>query len=219
MNRSDYYRQMIEVAGQQRELFNITGARVLKSDLRRVFKHHGVQVDLWPMPGMLPRKSLKNLRGAYINHTECGPCVMISRNLPDEPQIFTMAHELKHHLADKESMSAYCHASNESDVVEIGAEVFAAEFIYPQQLFIGDMAKLGVARGECEPRHIVDLKRNSQTTLPYIGLAKRAIFLGYCSSDSLKGVRWKKLEESLYGEPDYKRIVRYRRARLVAVTR
>jgi len=204
---------MRELASQQRELFKVDGARVLKSDLRKMLKHHGVQVDLWPMPGLKARKSLKNLRGAYINHLECGPCVMISRDLPDEPQVFTMAHELKHHLADREQITAFCHEANTSDMVEIGAEVFAAELIYPEQLFKDGLTGMGVELGGLIPRNIVDLKRESRTTLSYAGMAKRATFLGYADAESLKGIQWKKLEESIYGEPAYKRIQRYRRTR------
>lgn len=140
---------------------------------------------------------------------------MISRNLPDEPQIFTMAHELKHHLVDQEVIALSCHDTNVSDMHEIGAEVFAAELIYPQQLFIDDMTAMGVTLANFEPRHLVDLKRQTKTTMPYIGLAKRAAFLRYCTADNLKGIQWKKLEISIYGEPDYKRIVAYRKAKTV----
>jgi hypothetical protein len=201
---------MMALAQEQRKLFSISGARVLKSDLRRMLKHHGVKVDLWPLPGMLPRKPLKNLRGAYMNGLEGGPCVMVSRGIPDEPQIFTMAHELKHHLVDQELINAFCHAGNISDVIEIGAEIFAAELIYPQQLFADHMDEDGIEIGKCEPRHIVDLKRRTNTTLSYAGLAKRAEFLRFAPAGTLKGVKWKKLEESMYGEPVYKRIIRYR---------
>jgi len=214
MNRSEYYRQMMELAQQQRAFFKFEGARTLKSDLRKIFKHHGVQIDLWPMPGLTPRKPLKNLRGAYLNEAECGPCVMISRNLPDEPQIFTMAHELKHHLVDQDRITAFCHEANIADVIEIGAEIFAAELIYPQQLFIDDMCSLGIQRGQCDAQHVVTLKHQTRTTLSYTGLSKRAEFLGFAPKGEFKGVKWKKLEESIFGEPDYKRFNRYRKARL-----
>lgn len=186
---------------------------MLKSDLRRLFKHHGIQVDLWPMPGMTRRNALKNLRGAYIDHPDSGPCVMISRDIPDEPQIFTMAHELKHHLVDRGSITAFCHEANTSDVIEIGAEVFAAELIFPQQLFIDTLTSMGIVRGKCVASDVVKLKHDTRTTLSYAGLAKRAEFMGFAPADSLKGVKWKKLEESIYGEPVYKQINRYRRSK------
>lgn len=213
MDRASYYRQMRELAREQRLLAELEGARVLKSDLRKLFKYHGVQVDLWPISGAVRRKALKNLRGAYIDHPVSGPCVMISRDIPDEPQIFTMAHELKHHLVDRGSITAFCHEANTSDVIEIGAEVFAAELIFPQQLFIDTLTGMGVVRGGCQASDIVKLKRDTQTTLSYAGLAKRAEFMRFAPVDSLKGVKWKKLEESIYGEPVYKRIIRQRRSK------
>ena len=206
---------MMEFAREQRALIGLNGPRVLKSDVRKIFKNYSVQVDLWPMPGMVTQKSLKNLRGAYMNHPESGPCVMISRNIPDEPQIFTMAHELKHHLADKDLITAFCHDSNNSDVLEIGAEVFAAELIYPQQIFTVNLTEMGVTHGQCRAEDIVKLKHDTQTTLSYAGLAKRAEFLGFATDGSLKSVKWKKLEESIYGEPTYMRINRFRKTGLL----
>jgi hypothetical protein len=58
----------------------------------------------------------------------------------------------------------------------------------------------------------VALKSETQTTLSYQGLAKRAEFLGYCEAGLLKKVAWKKLEESIYGVPLYKRLIDRKRA-------
>jgi hypothetical protein len=57
---------------------------------------------------------------------------------------------------------------------------------------------------------LVRLKRETQTTLSYTGLAKRAEFLNFAPAGSLARVAWKKLEEQLYGEPFYKQLRRSR---------
>jgi hypothetical protein len=36
------------------------------------------------------------------------------------------------------------------------------------------------------------------------------MFLGFAEPKSLDGVKWKKLEEELYGEPLYKKLIRRR---------
>jgi len=187
------------LALETRAKYALTTARVLKSDMRRIYKDQGIHIDLWPY-------RLKKLRGAYFND-ETGPSVMLAKGLPDDPMIFTMGHELKHHLVDRDSIVALCDPSNQKAEIEIGAEIFAAELIYPESMFHEDLSRLGASSGSCRPEQIVALKRETQTTLSYQGLAKRAEFLGYSEPGSLKKVAWKKLEESLYGVPLYKRLI------------
>jgi Zn-dependent peptidase ImmA (M78 family) len=119
--------------------------------------------------------------------------------------VFTMGHELKHHLVDRDKIVALCDTSNQSAEIEIGAEIFAAELIYPEDMFRANLASLGVLPGSCTSRNIVDLKRQTNTTLSYAGLAKRAEFLGLAPSGSLAKIAWKKLEDSIYGIPFYRR--------------
>jgi|CXWL01.1.fsa_nt_gi Zn-dependent peptidase ImmA (M78 family) len=136
---------------------------------------------------------------------------MLARGLPEDPFIFTMAHELKHHLVDRDkALAAYCDPSNEDDLVEKGAEVFAAELIFPEGDFKLWLETTHVGKGECTPPNLVKMKHETRTTLSYAGLAKRAERLGYAPFGSLEKIRWKKLEEEIYGEPTYKKILRYR---------
>jgi len=132
--------------------------------------------------------------------------VMISRHLPEDPKIFTMAHELKHHLVDHENTVSYCGEDNESTLVEISAEVFAAELIYPETDFAQDLMQRGVRHGHCQDEDLVRLKHETRTTLSYMGLAKRAVFLGFAARGSFDNVQWTKIEEQIYGVPIYKKL-------------
>lgn len=210
MTRSEYYDEMRRLANEQRVLFNLSSAKVTLSDLRKIFKHHAISINLWPMPG-ISGDHMKKVKGAYM-HVDGQPSVLISRRLPDEQRIFTMAHELKHHLADYEDAAKgiSCQFEGATELKEIGAEVFAAELIYPNAIFITDMDSRSIAKGSCTDQDIVRLKRSSNTTLSFTALAKKATFLGYAPKGSLDGVKWKKLEEEIFGEPLYKRINRYR---------
>jgi Zn-dependent peptidase ImmA (M78 family) len=152
------------------------------------------------------------IRGAYF-FDDVGPTVMLARGLPPDPMVFTMVHELKHHLVDRDAGLSYCDGSNESQPIEIGAEIFAAELIFPEQDFMDQVSQLGVSLGKCTPEDLVQLKRQTRTSLSYAGLAKRAEFLGFSQPGSLACIKWKKLEEKMFGEPLYKRIVRKRKAR------
>jgi len=204
VRRWPYYEEMKALARTVRARYGLNGPRVTRSDLRRVYKVQRITVHLWPYP-------LKKLRGAYFND-ECGVSVMIDKSLPEDPRVFTMAHELKHHFVDADRAAVFCGLSNRNEIIEIGAEVFAAEFLFPDQLFVANMMEMRVPKGICQPESLVRLKRETKTTLSYSGLVKKAEFLGFASPGSLDGVRWKKLEEKLYGVPFYKQKHRLRRA-------
>lgn len=202
MSRSEYYAELKALARRTRSQFGLTTPRVLRSDLRRIYRAEGIRIDLWP-------HKLRKLRGAYIND-DLGPTVMLAKGLPQDPMVFTMGHELKHHLTDSGSSISYCDASNQSDPIEIGAEIFAAELIYPDDDFRLDMERMKVASGECTPEVLVRLKHETRTTLSYAGLAKRAEFMGFAAGGSLDKVKWRKIEEQIYGEPIHKWLLRRR---------
>lgn len=212
--RSEYYRKMVTLAYAQRALFNISGARITRTEFRKIYRHYGIGIDQWPIAS-LSGKAFKKLRGVYFPDLNGVPFVLVAR-LPDEPYIFTLAHELKHHLMDRDSVGAFCLTKVQDEIKEIGAEVFAAEFIYPTADFRNDLSKMEVAKGSCTSRDLVVLKHQTATSLSYAALAKRAELTGYAPEGSLPKTGWKKLEESIYGEPDYKRIQRYRKQRKAA---
>ena len=43
---------------------------------------------------------------------------MLAKGLPDDPMVFTMAHELKHHLVDREIPVACCSDRNANQHIE-----------------------------------------------------------------------------------------------------
>jgi len=135
---------------------------------------------------------------------------MVSRHLPDEPLIFTMGHELKHHLFDSDLGVSYCDESNEHDAIEIGAEIFAAELIFPEGDFVAWLGAEGIDHNNFKAETLVHMKRKSQTTMSYTALVKRSEYLQYVLKGSFSSVKWKLLEERIYGEPIYKRIIRRR---------
>src|SRR5687767_2508627 len=104
MGRSEYYRQMRELAGQTRAHYGLTTPRVLRSDMRRIYRDQGIHIDLWP-------HRMKKVRGAYFDD-DLGPTVMLVKGLPADPMVFTMAHELKHHLVDRGGKLALCSSMN-----------------------------------------------------------------------------------------------------------
>lgn len=170
--------------------------------MRVVYKDQGIAIDYWPY-------KLRRLRGSYHND-QYGVTVMVAKSLPDDPAIFTLAHELKHHLVDQDKMVALCDASNSDELIEIGAEVFAAEFLLPSSLLATWFQTRNIGRGQLTSEDLIRFKRESATTLSYAGLVKHVEHLNLVPRGKFAGIQWKKLEESIYGLPIYKRYPRRR---------
>jgi Zn-dependent peptidase ImmA (M78 family) len=178
-----YYYEMRELAQEVRARNGIEGPDVSMREMWKIYRVEGIEELYF-------RHGFKQLRGAYFND-EYGVTVMLAGGLPDEPTIFTMAHELKHHLVDSNAGTVLCRTDEQMRRVEIGAEVFAAEFIYPEKDFVYDLFRL--LRGmpnNVTPDLLIELKRRTDTTLSYAALAKRAVLLHLAEAKAFKDVRW-----------------------------
>lgn len=208
MTRSAYYQEMKALALEARQRHGVITSSLGLREMRKVYKAEGITLDLWP-------HKLKKVRAAYF--LEDGePHVLLKKTMPMEPRLFAMAHELKHHLADQDlarTQRLECAVEFEArSQIEIGAEVFAAEFLFPEVEFLNWAGAL-VSKGACRPEDVVRLKRQCPAKVSYAYLVKRLEWLEFAGPGALHGQNYKKLEEQLYGEPEYKRIQAYRRAR------
>jgi hypothetical protein len=159
----------------------------------RIYACYGIELDEWPY-------RFRNLRGAFIDD-HLGTTVMIAKGLPKDPLVFTLAHELKHFFRDRELGISYCDQSNLNKSLEVGAEIFAAELLFPDRDFIAQMKTMGIRPNQCLPKNLIRLKRQTGTTLSYAGLAIKAEWLGFAPSHSLTTIKtWRKLE-ALYSPP------------------
>ena len=193
MNSQSYYEDLKALARQVRAENGLTSPRVLPTDLIRIYAKHGITLDEWPY-------RFKNLRGAFIND-HLGATIMIAKGLPQDPKVFTMAHELKHFFRDRDLGISYCDQSNLNKSIEIGAEIFAAELLFPDRDFVAHMNRMGVRTKQCLPKNLIQLKRQTGTTLSYAGLAIKAERLDFAPSHSLTTIKtWRKLE-ALYSPP------------------
>lgn len=189
MRDTGYYYEMRELALEVRDRNGIEGSDLSMRDMWRIYCEEGIEkLDF--------RHGFKNLRGAYFND-DCGVTVMLAGGLPDEPTIFTMAHELKHHLVDAESGPVVCRTNEQTKRIEVGAEVFASELIYPEKDFVYDLFRL--LRGMPQtvgPELLVELKRKTNTSLSYAGLAKRTVLLQLADEQAFRDVRWGALQNN-----------------------
>jgi Zn-dependent peptidase ImmA (M78 family) len=149
---------------------------------------------------------VEKLRASYFADDE--PAVMNKRSLPREPKLFALVHELKHHYVDREHILGGkhdCGNYNENEQIEIGAEVFAAQFIYPEDEMRIALQDFGAQIGKCTPETIVHFKQVCVAIVSYTFLAKRFERFGLIERGICAKTRFKKLEEELLGTPFYKR--------------
>jgi Zn-dependent peptidase ImmA (M78 family) len=136
-----------------------------------------------------------------------GDCsVAVQRKLPNEPKIFALVHELKHHFCDREALGAgviHCGDYDRNELIEKGAEVFAAEFIYPEGEFARDLAPRGITIWRAE--NIVSLKRGCKAKVSYMFICKRLERLGLIAPGAFASVKFQNLERKIYGVPFYQR--------------
>ena len=191
MNVAAYYNDLKRLAREVRAENGLKSPRVLPSDLRKIYFKNGIEIDVWPY-------RLRNLRGAFMCD-DLGTTVMLAKGLPQDPLAFTMAHELKHFYRDRNLGISYCDQSNIHKALEIGAEIFASEFLFPDKDFVDHMVRMRISEDQCLPKTLIHLKHKTGTTLSYAGLSIKAERLRFAPPRSLTKVKtWRKLER-LYG--------------------
>lgn len=194
------YARVKQLANEKRILYGVTTRNIGLSLLRKIYKAEGIYLRHSTRP-------LKNLRAAYqSDHND--PCVLLNGDLPKEARIFSLAHELKHHYFDRTTTDdvSFCLRNyNEEPLVEMSAEVFAAEFIWPESEFYQDLATFGLNVATCSPENIVRFKTAYQVPVSYTFILKRLKRLRVVVDSSYDKVQFKKIEEAIYGIPFYRR--------------
>jgi len=186
------------LAAEKRLEYSISTASLGLKRIREVYKAEGVAIDLW--------ETSHKIRAMYM--CDGGdPSVLVNRNLPTEPRLFAMVHELKHHYCDQTALKngqIRCGDYNANEVIEKAAEVFAAEFIYPAQEFLDCASSLGLEAGKVTPEEVVQLKRVCKAPVSYKFLQKRLEWFAFIERGQFAKVQFQKLEEEIYGVPIYR---------------
>lgn len=200
MSRAGFYQEMRQLARNKRTQYAIQSDALNLTKVREIYKKEGIRIDSWETKG-------RKLKAAYFCDEEDGISVLINKDLPAVPRLFALVHELKHHYVDQGSIKKgvfKCGDYNANELGEKGAEVFAAEFIYPESEMRELCYELGINAGSCTPERIVAFKRACPSNISYQFLIKRFTWFGFITPDEHKKVQFQKLEEQLHGVPFYK---------------
>lgn len=202
MDREDYYGEMRSRAREVRSQYLIRTESLGLREILAIYRDQGIQLDRW-------KPKLRKVRAAYFVVGNKCSVLLNAAIYPVQPKLFALAHELKHHLVDREAAKLRplgCQAEFAGrDPIEIGAEIFAAEFIFPEDDFAAWLKTMGVT-GHCSPEDVVKIKRACAAKVSYQFIVKRLERLGHIRRGEYDKTRWVKLEESIHGQPFYKRI-------------
>jgi Zn-dependent peptidase ImmA (M78 family) len=192
------YDAVIELAKAKRIEHSVSTSALNLPFIRRIYKSEGVKIDKWGFGS--------KIRAVYM-FADGDASVAIKSGMPRVPTLFSLAHELKHHFLDQKLIQdgrLKCGDYNANEAIEIAAEVFAAEFIYPEDEFITCVDALGIQSGSCTPEDVVRLKRACNAPVSYQFLSKRLLRLGYATAGAFDKVKFQNLEEKMFGVPIYK---------------
>lgn len=197
MSRRLYYEGLQRLAREKRAQYSVETASLGLREVREIYKREGITIDHWPLP--------RKIKALYM--CDSGDCsVALQKSIPYEPKLFALIHELKHHFEDRAALGAgviHCGDYDANELIEKGAEVFAAEFIYPQTEFQSDLESSGLVIKQAAD--VVALKRSCKARVSYRFICKRLERLGHISSSQFAGVQFQKLEERIHGAPFYRR--------------
>jgi Zn-dependent peptidase ImmA (M78 family) len=196
---SAYFDDLKLLARQLRDQHAITTKGLNLTAVTKIYKAQGITIDRWDVS---PR-----IRAVYMCD-ENDPSVLINKRLPKEPRLFAMVHELKHHFRDRailERGQIPCGDYNANRNIEVGAEVFAAEFIFPEAEFMDVAKQLSLfSKKPITAEDVVRLKRTADAPVSYRFLQKRLEFFDLVPPGRFAKVKFTVLEEQMFGTPIYK---------------
>jgi Zn-dependent peptidase ImmA (M78 family) len=192
------YDEMKALARSKRAAYNISTQNLDLNVVRRIYSAEKVKIDNWSFG--------PKIRAVYMCDDGFAS-VAVNNKLPREPRLFSLIHELKHHYVDVPQIEGgqyKCGDYNANEKIEKAAEVFAAEFIYPESEFLECIDSLGIVHGSCTPEDVVHLKRTCGACVSYQFLRKNLVRLGFANAQAFAGVKFQNLEEQMFGTPFYK---------------
>ena len=197
MSRTAYYQGLKALAAAQRRHYGVQTHNFGLREVRGIYKNEGIRLDLWSLPS--------KVKAVYMCDDD-DFSVAVQESLPYEPKLFALIHELKHHYTDRDQLNAgviHCGDYNANELIEKGAEVFAAEFIYPEAEFVADVGAM--ASMQWQPGDVVRFKRNCGAKVSFRFICKRLERIGCAAPNAFAGVAFRKLEDEMFGVPYYRR--------------
>jgi Zn-dependent peptidase ImmA (M78 family)/DNA-binding XRE family transcriptional regulator len=130
-------------------------------DLIELFESQGVRTGLVTLPD--------NISGLTLWDDKIGIFVVINSDHPALRRRFSLAHEYAHVLIDRERSGAISRAENRTELLEVRANAFAAEFMMPTEgvvQFVHALGKGGASRAQVAVFDEADVVQVEQRAVP-----------------------------------------------------
>ena len=141
-SRWDAIQQGKKIAAEERQRLGLGIAPV--SELGELLEAQGVRAGMVSLPA--------NISGLTLSDNKIGVFVVINSDHPELRRRFSLSHEYAHVLLDRDRSGAISRAENRSDLLEVRANAFAAEFLMPMDGVIQFVQALG--KGLASRTHI-----------------------------------------------------------------
>jgi Zn-dependent peptidase ImmA (M78 family)/transcriptional regulator with XRE-family HTH domain len=128
-----------QAAQEERRRLGLGSAPV--SDMTSLLEAQGIRTGLIAMPS--------GISGLMISHPDVGLFLVVNREHPAVRQRFSWCHEYAHLLIDRAQTGHVSRESERTDLLEVRANVFAANFLMPEdgiRQFVSTLGKGGASR-------------------------------------------------------------------------
>jgi Zn-dependent peptidase ImmA (M78 family)/DNA-binding XRE family transcriptional regulator len=132
-SRWDAIQQGQKIAAEERQRLGLGIAPA--GELGELLEAQGVRTGMVSLPA--------NISGLTLSDDTIGVFVVINSDHPELRRRFSLAHEYAHVLLDRDRSGAISRAENRSDLLEVRANAFAAEFLMPKHGLIQFVQALG----------------------------------------------------------------------------
>lgn len=158
-SRWDAIQQGQRVADHERKRLGLGSSPA--GDLVDLFESQGIRTGSVSLPD--------NISGLTLANEEIGVFVVINHDHAPLRRRFSLAHEYAHVLLDREGSGAISKAENRKDLLEVRANVFAANFLLPEDAvmdFVHTLGKGGASREQVEVYDGTDVVQAEQRAKP-----------------------------------------------------
>ena len=197
-DKGEYYRQLKLLAVEKRNEFKVGSKKMGLRLVREIYKKEGITIDYQNVKS-------SRIRASYF--CEDGDLsVLVKKSLPPVQRLFDLVHELKHHFVDRGIIIAgkfECGDYNKNKMVEVGAGIFAAEFIFPEQEMRKSLTNFGLSKTSVTPKKVVEYKISCGMPISYEFIKKRLSFFNMIRVGEYDNVKFGVLENQIH-TPIYK---------------
>lgn len=158
-SRWDAIQQGQRIATDERQRLGLGASPI--GDPIELFESQGVRTGLVTLPG--------NISGLTLWDDKIGVFIVINNDHPALRRRFSLAHEYAHVLIDRERSGAISRAENRSELLEVRANAFAAEFMMPAEgvrQFIQALGKGSASRAQLAVFDGADVVQVEQRAAP-----------------------------------------------------